>query len=86
MQMKNYLMINKETNIVDNVCAWDGNEQTWTPPANYLMLLQEATVSVIWQWSDETQSVELIEKLGNAGIGFTWDGSKCVTNQPKPTV
>jgi hypothetical protein len=86
MQMKNYLMINKATNVVDNACVWDGNTQTWTPPANYLMLEQATTPAVVWVWNETIQDTELKEVVGVACVGFTWDGSKCITNQPKPQV
>lgn len=84
MANENYLMIPKATNIVENICLWDGNPNTWTPPENYLMLLQATTPAKIWGW-DGTEWV-LVDQLGIGGIGFTWDGAACVTNESKPTV
>lgn len=79
-------MINKDTNICENVCVWDGNPNTWTPPSNYLMLVQSTTLSEIWSFNQSLNDYELIEVLGMGDIGFTWNGSMLITNQPKPTV
>lgn len=77
-------MINKATNIVDNVCVWDGDIQTWTPPENYLLLVQASTPSLVWSLNEGNTDWVLTEVLGQAGIGFTWNGTQCVTNEPKP--
>ena len=84
--MQNYLIINQATNIVENTCVWDGNTQTWNPPANSLVLVQATTLAVVWVWNEELNDTELQEQLGQGGVGFTWDGTKCITNQPKPVV
>jgi hypothetical protein len=86
INMQNYLIINQETNIVENTCVWDGNTQTWNPPANSLVLVQATTLAVVWVWNEELNDTELQEQLGQGGVGFTWDGTKCITNQPKPVV
>jgi hypothetical protein len=79
---QNYCMVNSVTNVCDNVCVWDGNPQTWTPPANYLMLVQETTPAKIWQLVGN--AYELVISVGYGGIGFTWDGTYLTTNQPQP--
>jgi hypothetical protein len=86
INMQNYLIVNQATNTVENTCVWDGNTQTWSPPANSLALVQATTPAVIWVWNEELNDTELQEQLGQGGIGFTWDGTKCITNQPKPVV
>jgi hypothetical protein len=86
INMQNYLIINQATNIVENTCVWDGNTQTWSPPANYLALIQATTPAVIWVWNDALNDTKLQEQLGQGGVGFTWDGTKCITNQPKPLI
>ena len=91
MQMTNkeYLMINKSTNIVENICVWDGNNNTWTPPSDYLMLVAEEVKALIWQAVlDNNKIIDyvLIEKIGIGSIGFTWDGLVLTTNQPKPEI
>lgn len=80
MTTQNYLMI--QENIVTNVCVWDGNEQTWQPPQNATMLIQATTPTKIWELVE--QDYVLVGSIGNADIGFTWDGTYCITNEPKP--
>ena len=84
--MQNYLIVNQATNTVENTCVWDGNTQTWSPPANSLALVQATTPAVIWVGNEELNDTELQEQLGQGGVGFTWDGTKCITNQPKPLI
>lgn len=84
MTTQNYLMINETTNIVDNVCFWDGNPDTWQPPAGHLMLAQAATMAQIWVWDKAIPDWVLAQQMGQGQIGFTWNGSECVTNEPKP--
>jgi hypothetical protein len=81
---KNYCMVNSVTNVCDNICLWDGNPQTWTPPANYLMLVQETTPSKLWALNKDSNTYELTVLGGYGGIGFTWDGTYLTTNQPQP--
>lgn len=84
MTTQNYLMINESTNVVDNICLWDGNVETWQPPANYLMLVQATTPTMIWVLNSDKTDWILGEKLGESAIGFTWNGSVLTTNEPKP--
>lgn len=84
MTTQNYLMVNQATNIVDNVCIWDGNPQNWTPPAGYLMLVDATTPALIWFFDPPINDYVLKQELGAGGIGFTWNGTECVTNEPKP--
>lgn len=81
---QNYLMINQTTNTVENVCVWDGNTQTWTPPADYLMLVQATTPTLVWMWDKLINDYVLAQEVGQAQIGFLWNGTECVTNEPKP--
>lgn len=82
MTTQNYCMINGQTNVCDNVCMWDGDTQTWTPPPDYLMLVQATTPAKIWGLINGNW--ELVETTGQGGIGFTWDGSFLITNEPQP--
>lgn len=81
MILQNYCMINAE-NICDNICIWDGNTDTWQPPADYTMLVQATTPAMIWWW-DGVDWV-LTQVIGQGQIGFIWDGLILTTNQPKP--
>lgn len=86
MTTQNYCMVNNETNICDNVCVWDGNPNTWTPPANYLMLVQATTPAKVWEWDLATETWSLGIEMGEGQIGFSWDGTYLITNQVQPTV
>jgi hypothetical protein len=89
MTTQNYLMVNQSTNVVDNICLWDGNVNTWTPPSDYLMLIQADTPAMVWVATIVDGKITdwvLTEEVGKANIGFTWNGTACVTNQPKPEI
>lgn len=84
MTVQNYLMVNESTNVVDNICLWDGNTSTWQPPQGYLMLVQATTMALVWVWDAAITDWVLSQQVGQSQIGFTWNGSECVTNIPKP--
>lgn len=84
MTTQNYLMINQSTNTVENVCLWDGNPNTWQPPAGYLMLVQATTMALVWVWDAAIKDYVLGQQMGQGQIGFVWNGTECVTNEPKP--
>ena len=73
-----------QENIVTNLCVWDGNVNSWTPPQDATMLIYETTPTKIWGWDFELKDYVLVDSMGDASIGFTWDGTVCTTNQPKP--
>lgn len=80
--MQNYLMI--QDNVVTNVILWDGNTQTWQPPQDATMLVKETTPTKVWRLNAEQTEYVLVDSVGDADIGFTYDGTYCITNQPKP--
>jgi hypothetical protein len=85
MTVQTYLEVNNLSKIVINAVEWDGNTETWTPPANSTMLVQAETLALTWVW-DNTNKVWLeTEVLGAGNIGFTWNGSILITNQSDPT-
>lgn len=89
MTNQNYLMIPNATNVVENTCSWDGNAETWTPPADTLMLVQSTIPAIVWTpviVDSKITDWVLTEVVGVAGIGFTWNGSVCTTNEPKPAI
>lgn len=78
-----------QNNIVVNVCIWNGDTSIWTPPADTIMLVQDTTPSVVWVAVKENGKIVdyvLSETIGEADIGFTYNGTVCTTNQPKPTI
>ena len=82
-------MISTATNIVENVCVWDGDTNTWQPPADTLMLIQETTPAMVWTpviVDGQITDYVLTEITGAGEIGFIWNGTVCTTNQPKPLI
>ena len=79
-----YLII--ESNLVTNVVIWDGDTNIWTPPAGSIALIKSTTPAMIWvlDTSAKPSTWKLTEVIGAGEIGFTWDGSACITNQPEP--
>jgi len=91
MTTQNYLMVNQSTNVVDNICVWDGDINTWQPPTDTLMLIQADTEALVWQAVHVDEKITdyvLVEILGAGAIGFTWNTTTQVltTNQLKPSV
>lgn len=82
MTAKHYLMVRE--NVVTNICIWDGNVNTWTPPSNTTMLVQETTPTKIWGLNEDKSDYVLLNSSGDACIGFTYDGFTCTTNEVKP--
>ena len=94
MTTQNYLIV--EANVVTNNVVWDGNTQTWTPPADSIQLIQATTPAMVWIGTTVenlpatipptyTTTYNLEEVVGSGGIGFTWDGTVLTINQSKPT-
>lgn len=87
MTTQNYLIV--EANIVTNNVVWDGDVNTWTPPADSIQLIQATTPAMIWEAvviDNIITDYVLTEQIGAGSIGFTWDGTNCVTNEPKPEI
>jgi hypothetical protein len=86
MTTQDYLMVNESTNIVDNCVVWDGNSDTWQPPAGYLMLVDLQTPALDWDLNADKTDWILVEKLGAGTVGFTWNTTTQIltTNKPKP--
>jgi len=81
---QNYLII--ESNVVTNVCIWNGDTSQWTPPQGSIALPQASTPALLWEPNLDNTDWVLTEKLGVGSIGFTWDGTTLTTNQQKPSV
>jgi hypothetical protein len=82
MTTQNYLMV--QENIVTNLCVWDGNTQTWQPPSDATMLIAETTATKVWGYSSGAKDYVLVDSMDDASIGFVYDGTYCITNEPKP--
>lgn len=70
----NYALINKETNVVDNICAWDGNTQTWTPPSTHdaIRVPDDIGIGVGWTYENgafvEPVYPEVVAAEGQANV------------------
>ena len=84
MTTQNYLIV--EANIVTNNVVWDGDVNTWTPPADSIQLIQATTPAMVWELNADKTDYVLTEQVGAGDIGFTWDGTVLTTNQPKPSI
>lgn len=84
MTAQNYLMV--QENVVTNVCLWDGNTESWQPPSDAIMLIQATTPTKVWGLNQDETEYVLTDSIGDASIGFTWDGTVATTNQPQPVV
>jgi len=87
MTNKNYLII--ESNVVANICVWDGNPITWQPPAGSITFPQEEVSAMVWDpviIDGVITDYVLTKQLGAGQIGFTWDGTILTTNEPKPEI
>lgn len=77
-----YLIVNDSDKVVENIVMWNGNPDSWTPPANTVQLIQSETIAKIWD-IDGDQWV-LVDQLGGGQIGFFWDSPYVITNEPMP--
>lgn len=87
MAIQNYLIV--ENNIVTNNVVWDGNPDTWQPPVDSVQLVQATTPAMIWDpilVDEKITGWVLGEHIGYGTIGFTWNGTILMTNQPEPSV
>jgi len=84
MTTQQYLEVDNSSNIVINSVIWDGDTNTWQPPANLIMLIQATTPAMIWQLNSEKTAYVLTEVVGAGQIGFTWNGTVLTTNEPQP--
>ena len=73
-----------QNNVVINVVIWNGDTEQWQPPSDALMLIQANTPAFDWQYNLDLKDYELIENLGGGNIGDTWNGTACITSEPKP--
>lgn len=53
--IQNYCIVDIATNIVVNVCVWDGDTNTWQPPAGTIAV-QSDTAGIGWIYDPATQT------------------------------
>jgi hypothetical protein len=87
MTTQNYLVV--ESSVVTNIVVWDGDTNTWQPPADATMLVQATTPAMVWEavlTDGKITGYQLVEQIGAGQIGFTWNGTVLTTNKPEPAV
>jgi hypothetical protein len=87
MTTQTYLQI--ENGVVTNVCLWDGDTNTWQPPADAIMLVKSTTPCMVWEQVIVDGTVTdfvLTEIIGAGTINDTWDGIVLTTDLPKPEI
>jgi hypothetical protein len=77
-------VINKETNLVENISLDDRPISEITLPDPYFVIDLETTPTITFYRHSDTKEVLSEESIGQGGIGFTWDGTKLIGPQPKP--
>jgi hypothetical protein len=79
-------IINKDTNLVENISVDDRPISEIILPDPYFVINLETTIAVIYSRDHDTKEVLSEESIGQGSIGFTWDGTKLIGPQPKPLV
>jgi len=81
-----YLII--ENNVVTNNVVWDGNTDTWTPPAGSIAIIRSTAPAMIWFLDSSLVPKDFVlnQVIGAGEVGFTWNGTVLTTNQPKPQI
>ena len=82
--MAKYLLINKTTNIVENIV--EVVDDSWQPSDSFLAVPQDEVIGQVWGFNSDVNDFVVSEVLGSATIGNTYDGSKCLTHETKPTL
>jgi hypothetical protein len=87
MTIQSYLVINTSLSpaVCENICVWDGNTETWNPGENYTAMPLESTTALVWEYEKSSKSFVLVERIGGGRVGYTWDGTKLITNATMPT-
>jgi hypothetical protein len=80
--MSNYALVNKQTNICDNVVSWDGDTNKWQPPETHMAMLVDTTPSLRWRANYELNEWESVECMGYGSPGDIWDGTRLCDPQP----
>ena len=79
--IKTYLVI-KNNAVINSILIDDAIE--FSSDAD-LLLDYETTPSINWSWNKDTKEWELVRTENGGGqIGFSWNGSECVTTEPMP--
>jgi len=81
--MTKLAIINKDTNLVENISIDDRPINEIVLPDPYFALDQETTTSITYFRNPESKEIVTWEAVGEGNIGYTWDGEKLIGPQPK---
>lgn len=84
METKNYCLIDKQTNVCENVVIWDGDTSKWAPADNYLCIPQNEIPTKTWKYDGTVKDfVEIIIENDVGAPGYTWDGTYLIQQKPE---
>jgi len=89
--IKNYALVNKDTNLVEKIVYWDGisNIVIYDLPESYELILIEDKLSMVWGKIPNSDQIGLVETVGRGSQGMIWNGeyfSQDPTNPPELTL
>ena len=84
MSIQNYLLINTQTNVVDNVVVWDGVDEWWVPREGHFAIPQATTPAKVWELNALGDAYEMQGVVGAGQIGFVWESPYVVTTATMP--
>lgn len=80
--MPNLAIINRNTNICENVTSDPRPIEEIVLPEPYFVVDITTTHAIDWVWDETLNDWVSVEGVGNGGIGDVWDGEKLM--QPHP--
>ena len=78
-------LINNQTNICENV-SLDTRPVNEITIAGYTVLDLEQISVITWDWNEELNDYEQVERIGNGGIGFVYTDGKLVQVKPEKPI
>jgi hypothetical protein len=78
-------LINNQTNICENV-SLDTRPANEITIAGYTVLDLEQISVITWDWNEELNDYEQVERIGNGGIGFVYTDGKLVQVKPEKPI
>ncbi len=82
MIMTTYAIINRNTNVVENIGEDDRPAEEITLADPYFVVPVRGTPSLVWGYDDQAQTWSQELGVGMGGIGDTWDGEKFIRPAP----
>ena len=80
--MATYAIINRNTNIVENIGEDDRPAEEIMLPDPHFVVPVRGTPSLVWVYNDTDNTWAQEEGVGMGAIGDTWDGQKFIRPNP----